>query len=83
MRSWAGVHLLCSDPRGLVTLMRLLRDPSASFSEDAGLQDVSTGWARQRIGDRCAFQICPSVAHEAAHQLQSKKYLFMLVITLD
>lgn len=40
MRSWAGVHLLASDSRGLVTLMRLLRDPSASFSEDAGLQDV-------------------------------------------
>lgn len=41
MRSWAGVHLLASDPRGLVALMRLLRDPSASFSEDAELQDVS------------------------------------------
>lgn len=40
LRSWAGVHLLASDSRGLVTLMRLLRDPSASFSEDAGLQDV-------------------------------------------
>ncbi|CAM9959226.1 unnamed protein product [Ectocarpus sp. 6 AP-2014] len=39
MRTWAGVHLLASDPRGLVTLMRLLRDPSASFSDDAGLQD--------------------------------------------
>ncbi|CAN0097263.1 unnamed protein product, partial [Hapterophycus canaliculatus] len=39
MRSWAGVHLLASDSRGLVTLMRLLRDPSTSFSEDAGLQD--------------------------------------------
>lgn len=41
MRSWAGVHLLASDSRGLVTLLRLLRDPSSSFSEDAGLQDVS------------------------------------------
>lgn len=40
MRSWAGVHLLASDPRGLVTLMRILRDPSSSFSEDGGLQDV-------------------------------------------
>ncbi|CBN77350.1 conserved unknown protein [Ectocarpus siliculosus] len=39
MRTWAGVHLLASDSRGLVTLMRLLRDPSASFSDDAGLQD--------------------------------------------
>ncbi|CAN0409748.1 unnamed protein product, partial [Laminaria digitata] len=27
MRSWAGVHLLASDSRGLVTLLRLLRDP--------------------------------------------------------
>lgn len=40
MRSWAGVHLLASDSRGLVTLMRLLRDPSTSFSEEGGLQDV-------------------------------------------
>lgn len=40
MRSWAGIHLLASDPRGLVTLMRILRDPSSSFSEDGGLQDV-------------------------------------------
>lgn len=40
MRSWAGVHLLASDSRGLVTLMRLLRDPSTSFSEEDGLQDV-------------------------------------------
>ena len=41
MRSWAGLHLLASDSRGLVTLLRLLRDQSSSFSEDAGLQDVS------------------------------------------
>eukprot|EP00752_Nemacystus_decipiens_P007062 g6329.t1 len=39
MRSWAGVHLLASDSRGLVTLMRLLRDPSTSFSEEGGLQE--------------------------------------------
>lgn len=45
MRSWAGVHVLASDSRGLVTLMRLLRDPSASFSEDSGLQDVRGGWS--------------------------------------
>ncbi|CAM9962272.1 unnamed protein product [Ascophyllum nodosum] len=38
MRSWAGVHLLASDSRGLVALMRLLRDPSA-FNEEAELQD--------------------------------------------
>lgn len=51
MRSWAGVHLLGSDPRGLVTLMRLLRDPSASFSEDAGLQDVSALGTSKRAAD--------------------------------
>ena len=52
MRSWAGVHLLASDSRGLVTLMRLLRDPSTSFSEDAGLQDV-----------RCGSGCCAYVVH--------------------
>lgn len=51
MRSWAGVHLLASDSRGLVTLMRLLRDPSTSFSEDAGLQDVRRTFSRVTPGN--------------------------------
>lgn len=50
MRSWAGVHLLASDARGLVTLLRLLRDPSSSFSEDAGLQDVSPSLVAYAVG---------------------------------
>lgn len=53
MRSWAGVHLLASDSRGLVTLLRLLRDPSSSFSEDAGLQDVSPSLVTSSAGSRC------------------------------
>lgn len=53
MRSWAGVHLLASDSRGLVTLLRLLRDPSSSFSEDAGLQDVSPSLVTSCAGSRC------------------------------
>lgn len=40
MRNWAGVHLLASDSRGLVALMRLLRDQSA-FGHEAELQNVS------------------------------------------
>ncbi|CAM9222945.1 unnamed protein product, partial [Choristocarpus tenellus] len=40
MRSWTGLHLVASDPRGLVTLMQLLRAPSAATSEDDGLHDV-------------------------------------------
>ena len=49
MRSWAGVHLLASDSRGLVALMRLLRDPSA-FNEEAELQDVSFSMISQHVG---------------------------------
>ncbi|CAM9115932.1 unnamed protein product [Discosporangium mesarthrocarpum] len=40
MRSWTGLHLVASDPRGLVTLMQVLRAPSAATSEDHGLHDV-------------------------------------------